>query len=113
LSFDKQTPPIQTPHRLKLPLSFSIFPTPPVFPDAVRDQLMTEQKEELPDDTQPKGRLKSFLNDGKNNDNVFDSNKSNHDGISTKPIAELFPETVSNLPSVRESQSSNRYAGCW
>ncbi|KAL3917415.1 MAG: hypothetical protein SGILL_004724 [Bacillariaceae sp.] len=72
-----------------------------LFPTAVAKKMMAEH-EELPEDTQPKSRLKSFLNDGKRNDNVFDHSEgsldnSHQSGLakgSAKPIAELFPETT-------------------
>lgn len=63
-----------------------------LFPEKVRDQLMTSQPEQAPDESQPKGRLQLFLNDGKKNDNVFETNGLARD--SAKPIAELFPETT-------------------
>lgn len=63
-----------------------------LFPENVRDQLMTSQSEQALDASQPEGRLQLFLNDGKKNDNVFESQGLARD--SAKPIAELFPETT-------------------
>ncbi|KAG7338693.1 adenylate/guanylate cyclase [Nitzschia inconspicua] len=72
-----------------------------LFPEVVRDQLMSSQENQALDETQPKGRLTSFLNEGKKHDNAFEfsqkCNASPHgivEDTSTKPIAELFPETT-------------------
>jgi Adenylate and Guanylate cyclase catalytic domain len=55
-----------------------------LFPETVKRQLEMQAKEQLGDDTLPKGKLSSFLNDG--NDKEAAKN--------TKQIAELFPETT-------------------
>jgi class 3 adenylate cyclase len=69
-----------------------------LFPEAVKKQLMESQgKDQLSDDTLPKGRLMTFLNDGSKNDNAFYAKRGESDdyGIeSAKQIAELFPETT-------------------
>jgi class 3 adenylate cyclase len=64
----------------------------------VKKQLMESQaKEQLSDDTCPKGKLKTFLNDGTKNDNVVDEERGGSDDFAArnaKQIAELFPETT-------------------
>jgi hypothetical protein len=68
-----------------------------LFPEAVKKQLMdTQAKEQLSDDTLPKGRLKAFLNDGSKNDNAIDECGGSNDCAikSATQIAELFPETT-------------------
>jgi class 3 adenylate cyclase len=57
----------------------------------------TQAKEQLSDDTLPKGRLKAFLNDGSKNDNAFTDERVGSDDVAVKnakQIAELFPETT-------------------
>lgn len=72
-----------------------------LFPSAVAKKMLQDQ-EAIPEDTKPKSHLKTFLNDGRKNDDVFaDTNNGSfgsHPSGSTqtiaKPIAELFPETT-------------------
>jgi Adenylate and Guanylate cyclase catalytic domain len=69
-----------------------------LFPEAVKKQLMdTDAKEQLSDETLPKGKLKTFLQNGSNCHNVID-NEGGGSNIfvvkNTKQIAELFPETT-------------------
>jgi class 3 adenylate cyclase len=57
----------------------------------------TQAKGQLSDETLPKGKLKTFLNDGSKNDNAVDceTNESDHFAVkNAKQIAELFPETT-------------------
>jgi hypothetical protein len=68
-----------------------------LFPEAVKKQLMESQvPEQFSDDTFPKGKLKTFLNDGSKNDNAFDEERAADDFAirNAKQIAELFPETT-------------------
>jgi Adenylate and Guanylate cyclase catalytic domain len=69
-----------------------------LFPEAVKKQLMeTQANEQLSDDTLPKGKLKTFLNDGNKNDNAIDDTVGGSDEFAiknAKQIAELFPETT-------------------
>jgi hypothetical protein len=66
-----------------------------LFPEVVRDRIMPGGNDEaLHDETLPKGRLESFLNNGHRSDNVFDSQQLNGSKQTAKPIAELFPETT-------------------
>ncbi|KAG7355294.1 adenylate and guanylate cyclase catalytic domain containing protein [Nitzschia inconspicua] len=69
-----------------------------LFPEGIKQQLMeTQAKEHLSDDTIPKSKLHSFLNDGTRNDNKFEGETgSTYDVASrnAKQIAELFPETT-------------------
>jgi hypothetical protein len=69
-----------------------------LFPEAVKKQLMESQAtEHLFDDTLPKAKLKSFLNNGSQNDNPFgDERGESYDFAdrNAKQIAELFPETT-------------------
>jgi hypothetical protein len=69
-----------------------------LFPEAVKKQLMeTQAREQLSDDTLPKGKLKAFLNDGSKNDAARDFEKDGFEDIAmknSKQIAELFPETT-------------------
>jgi class 3 adenylate cyclase len=57
----------------------------------------THANEQLSDDTLPKSKLKTFLNDGNNNYNAFDEKLGGTDEFAiknAKQIAELFPETT-------------------
>jgi hypothetical protein len=69
-----------------------------LFPEAVKKQLMESQsKEQLSNDTLPKGKLLTFLNDGNRNGNAFDEKTDGSNDIASrnaKQIAELFPETT-------------------
>jgi hypothetical protein len=64
----------------------------------VKKQLMESQaREHLSDDTLPKAKLKSFLNNGSQNDNAFHFEGGESDDFASrnaKLIAELFPETT-------------------
>jgi hypothetical protein len=64
----------------------------------VKKQLMeTQAREQLSDDTLPKGKLKAFLNDGSKNSNALGCENGASDDFAVKnakQIAELFPETT-------------------
>jgi class 3 adenylate cyclase len=64
----------------------------------VKKQLMESQStEQLSDDTLPKGKLKTFLNDGSKNANPIEERRGGSDDFAArnvKQIAELFPETT-------------------
>jgi hypothetical protein len=54
-------------------------------------------KVQLSDDALPKGKLKTFLNEGSKNKNTFDEERGESDDFAArnaKQIAELFPETT-------------------
>jgi hypothetical protein len=66
-----------------------------LFPEHVAKKL----EEQLPDDIQPKNRLKTFLNDGKDRSYSSGSIDNEDDGnvvtkAQSKQIAELFPDTT-------------------
>lgn len=65
-----------------------------LFPEMVRDRIMPTNDERLSEETLPKGRLQSFLNDGNKNDNVFTEGAGALNMKNSKPIAELFPDTT-------------------
>jgi hypothetical protein len=57
----------------------------------------TQAKEQLSDDTLPKGKLKAFLNDGSKNASahVWENGGSDDSAVkNAKQIAELFPDTT-------------------
>jgi hypothetical protein len=69
-----------------------------LFPEAVKKRLMeTQAKEQLSDDTLPKGKLKAFLKDGSNHVNAVVWENGGSDDFTVKnakQIAELFPDTT-------------------
>jgi hypothetical protein len=69
-----------------------------LIPEAVKKQRMESQASgHLTDDTLPKAKLKSFLINGRQNDNAFDDEGGASDDFAdrnVKQIAELFPETT-------------------
>jgi hypothetical protein len=57
----------------------------------------SQAKDQLSDDTLPKGKLRSFLNDGSKYDNSFEDERGGSNDFAArnaKQIAELFPETT-------------------
>mmetsp|Transcript_42798 Transcript_42798/g.46468 ORF Transcript_42798/g.46468 Transcript_42798/m.46468 type:complete len:297 (-) Transcript_42798:1064-1954(-) len=64
-----------------------------LFPDVVVDRIIAVEGDSISDSC-PNGQLKSFFNDGKDDNIVTGVDGRNNDRKLSKPIAELFPDTT-------------------